>query len=226
MTTTNTQAAQGMRIKNVGFSVTLNQAVKMAVRHYRSIGDLKKARPVLNKVIARSNIDFGWRDLVKGYQELAKECLKKEKDDILRDWQFEKVLTRVAPLILENPEFQRIALNAIAEGIFALSEPLKFVRRYSKYTDSNGRIYGKKTALEEENGKQIFVTKFTPINLTATNATKILESAFENFHRLRKNAIIGGKLDICFSVSNGQISAKYEAVQGENGEFVKGGRIK
>lgn len=226
MTTTNTSNAQSVRIKNIGISLTLEQAVKMAIRHYSTIGDLKKARPIINKVIARSKVNFGWRDLIKGYQEVAKGCLKKEKNEILKDWVFNKVLENVAPLILENPEFQRIALNAVAEGIFSLKEPLQFVQRYSKYTDSNGVIYGKKTTLEEENGNKVFITRFTPINLTATNAAKILECSFENFHRMRKNAIIGGKLDICHRVSNGQIFAQYKATQGENGEYLRGERIK
>ena len=225
MTTTNTDTAQSMRIKNIGISLTLKQAVKMAVRHYHTIGNLKKARPIINKVIARSKVTFGWRDLVEGYKEVAKGCLAKEKDDILRNWVFDRVLENVAPLILENSEFQRIALNAIAEGIFSLKEPLKFVQRYSKYTDSNGVIYGKKTTLEEEDDKQVFVTRFVPITLTAINAPKILECAFENFHRLRKNAILGGKLDICYRVSNGQVYARYEVIKGENGDIVRGGRI-
>ena len=226
MTTTNTSIAQGVRVKNVGITITLIQAVKMAIRHYNTIGDLKKARPTLNKVLARSKVSFGWKDLVKGYQEVAKKSLKKEKAEILKDWVFNKVLENVAPLILENSEFQRIALNAIAEGIFSLKEPLKFVQRFSKYTDSNGVIYGKKTQLEEENGNKVYITRFTPINLTATNAAKILECAFENFHRMRKNAIVGGKLDICYRVSNGQIYARYKAIKGENGEYLRGERIK
>ncbi|MBR4983212.1 MAG: hypothetical protein IKY94_11705 [Lachnospiraceae bacterium] len=222
MTTTTTR----QDAKFVGISITLEQAVKMAIRHYSTIGNLKKARPMINKVIARSKVTFGWKDLVKGFQEIAKKSLDKEKSDILKDWNFSQVLTKAAPLILENKTFGRIAANAIAEGIFSIKEPLKFVQRYSKYTDDKGVIYGKKTTLEEEDGLKVFITRFLPITLTAVNAAKILESAFENFHKMRKNAAIGGKLDICHRVYNGQIYARYEAIKGENGEIIRGKRIK
>ena len=225
---TTTQAAQKVRIKNLGVNIGLQKAIIMAVRHYKTIGEFKKARPLINKVIARSEkISYDWKTLVKGYQQFAKECLTREKDEILQDWEFFKVLEKIAPLILENETFQRIALNALAEGVFSLKDPFKFVQRFSTYTDSDGRIYGKKTTLEEdENGKKVFITRFAPISLTALNAPKILENAFSNFHRMRKNAVIGGKLDICYRVSNGQIYAKYEAIKGENGEYLKGERIK
>lgn len=225
--TTTRQEAQSVRIKNLGVNIGLQRAIIMAVRHYKTIGDFKKARPIINKVIARSEkISYDWKTLVKGYQQFAKECLTREKDEILQDWEFFKVLEKIAPLILENETFQRIALNALAEGVFSLKDPFKFVQRFSTYTDSNGRIYGKKTALEEENGEKVFVTRFRPIALTALNAPKILESAFSNFHRMRKNAVIGGKLDICYRVSEGQIYARYTAIKGEDGEYVRGERIK
>lgn len=228
MTTTG-QAAQSVRIKNLGISLTLEDAVILAINHYHNIGKLKKAKPILNKVIARSNVNFGWKELIDGAKKLIKVSINNDKDIILKDWTFNQVLARISPLILENERFGRIALNTIAMGIFEPKNPITFVKKYSKYTDSNGVIYGKKTELENLDGynNEVFVTRFKPISLTARNAAKILESAFENFMKIRQNAILDNqKSDVCYRVSNNQICAIYEVITAENGEKIKGERIK
>lgn len=214
------------RNKATGLNWSISNAAIYAVRKIGGIGKIKEKRPIINVILKRSNIPYGYKDLIKECQTLLAEIHEGSKEKILEKWTYEENLKAVAPNILSNPRFQAIATETIAMGIFSPKEPSTFIAKYYSYTNSEGHPMVQ--AYEYNEDKAVFEGVFRFKKLTAKNAAAILEQSFNNFMRIRKNALLdkkSNKIGI-YKVEDGQIFGHYAALVAEDGTIVRGEKIK
>lgn len=194
------QTAQAQQTNNVNAlmlpnePVTLANLVKTITEQATSLTAVKQARPVINTYLQQHSNVYGYKEVLNACRAHFRDILDNRAGRALSGLTYDNVLSAVAPLVMNTPEFKDIATDALKVGAYKVGNPVEFCRAYYTAVSDNGELLVTQSYITDD--RRYIASRYVVRELTHKIATAVLEQSFRNFDKVARIACgMGKKLD-------------------------------